>query len=444
MTLLILQLLLLLVFLIINGEPLRAVFSRRLKFFSDLDFLQICILDVYVGGLILYVMAILPWGVFNWYVIIGFTLLSAILSVFLHSKTLIRWASFSELKASLAENRKTLLIYLLVFLMFMVFLSINLSSLSGLVFGSVRDESIHSLYVQVILENHSIPVTLMPYLPEGIIYPQASHVIFAFSSYVLNMEVPSVILYVSVLFKGLSIFGAYFLGRKLGKGVSYSLGLSFVFAFISSWPLNITWGANPFILGFPLFLVCLGFLYSMYRSTVKHNLAELFVIGLLFGYIGAIVISYLQTLIVITFMIFVFYLFLERARIPRAFGEFAAIFAVSIISLSPFLFRFFAFYSYPGHNIGLPQDFTAWASQQSYLSQALQWFFDNISPYLLPTVLLGLPIASMFILLLRTKEYLNFNDNFISVIRFALAAFASGVLLSFVSFFLPPDFNIVS
>ena len=67
-----------------------------------------------------------------------------------------------------------------------------------------------------------------------------------------------------------------------------------------------------------------------------------------------------------------------------------------------------------------------------------------MSPYLLPTVLLALPIASMFILLLRTKEYMNFNDNFISVIRFTLAAFASGLLLSFASFFLPPDFNIVS
>jgi len=281
-------------------------------------------------------------------------------------------------------------------------------------------------------------------VPEGIIYPQASHVIFAFSSYVLSMEIPSVVLYVSVLFKGLSILGAYFLGRKLGKGVTYSLGLSFVFAFISSWPLNITWGANPFILGFPLFLISLGFLFSMYRSPRKHSLAELFAIGLLFGYIGTIIISYLQTIIVVTSMILVCFLFLERARILRALGEFALIFGVAFIPLSPFFFRFVTFYSYPGHNIGIPQDFSSWTSQQSYISQALQWAFDNLSPHLLLTVMIIVPVISMFILLGVTREYEKLYDNFVCVIRFAFVIFASAMFLSFASFFLPAEFNIVS
>lgn len=234
MILLLFQLLFLLFLLIVNGEPLRAVFFRRLRLFSDLDFVQICILDVYVGGLILYVLAILPFRLFSWIVVVCFTLLSIVLSVIIHSKTLVRGASFSKIRAFWVENKKTLLTYLLVFLMFTIFLLINLSSLSGLVFGSVRDESVHSLDVQVILENHSVPLTLQPYVPEGIIYPQASHVIFAFATYILNMDVPKIVFYVSVLFKSLSVLGAYFLGRKLGSSIAYSLGLSFVFAFISS------------------------------------------------------------------------------------------------------------------------------------------------------------------------------------------------------------------
>lgn len=440
MLLLLFQLLFLLVLLIINGEPLRAVFFRRLKLFSDLDFVQVCILDVYVGGLILYVMAILPFRLFSWIVVVCFTLLSIVLSVIIHSNTLARGASLSKIRAFLAENKKTLLTYLLVFLMFTIFLLINLSSLSGLVLGSVRDESIHSLDVQVILENHSVPLTLQPYLPEGIIYPQAAHVIFAFASYVLNMDVPKVVFYVTVLFKSLSVLGAYFLGRKLGPGIAYSLGLSFVFAFISSWPLNIAWGGNPFLVGFPFFLVCLGLLFSLSCFRVKHNLAELITVGLLFGYVGTIIISYLQTLVMITFLVFIYYLIQKGGGMPRTLGEFAAVFGVSLLPLSPFLFRFLAFYQYPSHNIGVPQDFTGWTSQQHYLSQALQWAFENLSPYVLLKIMIILLIASFALLLWKTRDYKNVK----SVVAFALAVFAAATFLSFASFFLSADFGIIS
>jgi hypothetical protein len=426
--------------LIINGEPLRAVFFRRLELFSDLDFVQVCIFDVYVGGLILYVMAILPFRLFSWTVVVCFTLLSTVLSVLIHSKTLARGASLSKIRAFLAENKKSLLTFLLVFLMFTIFLVINLSSLSGLVFGSVRDESIHSLDVQVVLENHSVPLTLQPYLPEGIIYPQASHVIFAFASYVLNMDAPKAVFYVTVLFKALSVLGAYFLGRKLGSSIAYSLGLSFVFAFISSWPLNMTWGANPFLVGFPFFLVCLGLLFSLSCFREKHNLAELIAVGLLFGYAGTIIISYLQVLIVIAFLVLVYYLIRMRGGLPRTLGEFAAVFGASFLPLSPFLFRFLAFYQYPGHNIGVPQDFTGWTSQQMYFSQALQWAFDNLSPYVLLKVIIIIVLSCFALLLWKTRDYENVKP----IVAFALAVFAAATFLSFAAFLLPADFSIIS
>ena len=435
------QLLFLLVLFVFLGEPLRALVLKRLEVFSDLDLIQIGILDVFVGGLLLYILAILPFGLFSWLIVVCFTLFSVILSLIIHRKTLIQYAGFSQITVLIEQNKKKFCVYLAVFVIFVIFLSINLSSLSGLVFGSVRDESIHSLYVQVIIQNHSISGTLQPYLPEGIIYPQAAHVIFAYSTYMTNMEIPQVVLYVSVLFKSLSIFGAYFLGRKLGKGVVYSLGLSFVFAFISSWPLNVTWGANPFLVGFPFFLVCLGLLFSLYR---KHNVAGLVAVGLLFGYTGTIIISYLQTLIMITSLLFVYFLLQNRQKVLGTLGALAVVLGVSLVPLSPFIFRFVELYQYPGHNVGLPQDFTTWTSQQGYFSQAVQWAFDNLSPYFLLKLMILFFIGSFAILLLVTKEYENPNDNIISISRFAMAIFAPAIFLSFASFFLPADFNVVS
>jgi hypothetical protein len=438
--LLLLQLLFLLGLLVVNGEPLRAGVLRRFRLFSDLDFIQVCILNVYVGGLILYAIAILPFGFFRWEVVIGFTLLNAILCLAIHFKPLVRSAHPSKLKSLIVGNRKALLTYLAVFLMLLVFLIVNLSSVSGLVFGSVRDESIHSLDVQVILENHFVPLTLQPYLPEGIVYPQAAHVIFAFSSYVLNMDVPQVVFYVTLLFKSLSVLGAYFLGRKLSANNVFGLGLSFVFAFMSSWPLYVVWGGNPFLVGFPLFLVCLGLLFSFFRSNERHNIVELVILGLLVGFAGSLIISYLETLIVVIILVFVYFLFQSRAGIRRVFRELAIVLGVSFIPLSPFIFRFVTFYAYPGHNVGVASDFSGWTSQQFYLSQALQWAIDNLSPYILLKVITLFLLFSLPILVWKTK----LSGDVKSVAAFALAIFAAATFLSFISFFLSPDFGVIS
>ncbi len=437
---LMLQLILFAFLLVINGEPSRSLLIRRLKLFSNLDFAQICILDIYLGGLILYVIAMLPLRLFDWAILFLLTIMNFLLSVLVHFKTLTRVTSFDKIKVSLKENKKVFFDYVLVFLMFIIFLFINLLSVSDLVLGSVHDESIHSLDVEVILENNHVPVTLQPYLPEGIIYPQASHVIFAFASRMLNLGVPQTVFYVSILFKALSLFGAYFLGKELGSSRAYCLGLSFVFAFISSWPLSVVWGGNPFLVGFPLFLVCLGLLFSMFCFCRKNSFAELIVVGLLFGYLSSIIFSYVQTLIMVALLIFIYYLVRNRSRVYHTLLEFVAIFSVSLLLLSPFLFRFFAFYQYPGHNIGTPSDFAGWRPQQLYITQALQWAFENLSPYVLLRMIIVLILVYLAVSFLKTKNYKNMK----SQVAFALAIFVAAALLSFISFFLSPDFNVIS
>jgi hypothetical protein len=435
------QLLLLLGLLVFIGEPLRAVALKRLDMFSDLDLVQICVLDVFVGGFILYVLAILPLELFSLPIVTSLTLFCMVISIFIHRKSLRNLIKMPK-KEFFSKHQARLLGYLLVFLMFLVFISINLSAVSSLEFGSVRDESIHSLYVQVISENHYIPLTLQPYLPEAIIYPQASHVIFTYAYYVTGLNVPQVIMYVSILFKSLSIFGAYFLGRKLGKSTAYALGLSFIFAFISSWPLNVTWGANPFIVGFPLFLICLGLLFSLYR---KPTLIELIVLGLLVGYNGALILSYFETFILVASFFLVYILIKKRNSILHVPKRFGTVLIASLIPLSPFFYRFIAFYGYPNHNIGLPADITSLADKQhNIFSQSLQWGLNNLSPYFLLKALILLFVAAFLILLFVTNEYRNTEDNIVIINWFAIAIFVSAVILSLVSFFLTPDVDVIS
>lgn len=436
-----LQMLLLMFLLAMLGEPLRFFLLKRLETFSDLDFIQALILDIYLGGLVLYVLAVLPFHLFNFFIVLCLTVLCFLASLFAHFGSLRKYRDFNRVKALFSKNDVKVVDCLLVFGMFLFLLLFNTGALSGLVFGGIFDESIHALKVQVILENGQIPMTLQPYLPEGIVYPAASHVIFAYATQMLNLMVPKSIFYVTLLFKALSVFGAYFLGKKLSSGRTYALFLSFIFTFVSSWPLYIVWGSNPFLVGFPLFLVNLGLFFSLIRRE-KNDFAELVVIGLLFGYNGSLIVSYIQTLALMAFIICVYWLLRERAFGYRKLYELFVIVAVAVLVLSPVFYRFFIFYPYPGHNIGLPEDFLGYQTTRLpfTVTQALEWAFGNLSPHYLLRFLTLFMLGGLAFWLWKTKNY----DDVKSTIAFALNIFFSAALLSAISFFLPSDLEVIS
>ncbi len=245
--------------------------------------------------------------------------------------------------------------------------------------------------------------------------------------------------YVTPLFSSLSVFGAYFLGKRLWDSRSFYLGLSFVFAFVSAWPLYVTWGGNPFVTGFPLFLVCLGLFYSILKLRAKIKAINLAVAGLLFGYSAAIIISYLEALIVLGFLWFLYECVRSNHR-QDVLKKFLLIFSISLLPVSPFLGRFVVFYQYPGHNVGIPADFSGWEEQQMSLAQALEWAFMNVSPYFFLRLELTFLLIGLVILFWKK----NFHENEKRILLYALAVFLSSTLLSFASYFLSADLNVIS
>jgi hypothetical protein len=85
-------------------------------------------------------------------------------------------------------------------------------------------------------------------------------------------------------------------------------------------------------------------------------------------------------------------------------------------------------------------DFSGWIGEQLYLSQALQWALDNLSPYFVLKVLILFLLFSLPVLVWKTKLLGSIK----SVIAFALAIFAAATFLSFASFFLSADFGVIS
>jgi hypothetical protein len=419
---------------IILGEPVRIFVERVSPLFKNLNFVETCILDIYFGGFILYVIALPPWHLISTPIITG------LLFVFLLISIAHRWKLKKVYIAQQSERKKGEVIeQVCVIGLFFFLLFLQVFSLSSLFYGSVQDVSLHSLVTQVIIENQNLPNTLLPYSTEGIIYPLASHVTFAFAAILTEWVVPQAIFYSTQLSIALSVAAAYFLARRITLNRAFYLTIAFVFAFVISWPLFITWGANPFAAGFPLFLICVGLTSAMFFNPDRSNWKEFIVIGLLFGYLGALMISFLQTLMVIAMLWLLIQLF-RKVAIKKFILGFALSFSVSIIPLIPFLYRFISYYPYPGHNIGLPADFMGYSVVQKSIFQGIQWAFWNLSPYPLLVFEMMVICALSPILFFFVEKERKLGRPFL----IALLIIASSAILSLVAFLLPPDLTVVS
>jgi len=424
----------LVVALIILGEPVRLFAERVSTLFKNLNFVEICILDVYLGGLVIYAIALPPWHLFSIPIITG------LLFVFLMISIAYRWKLKKSYVAQHIERKKGEMVEQACIIgLFCFVLCLQVFPLTSLLYGSVRDVSLHSLLAQVIIENRYLPNTMLPYSTEGIIYPAAAHVIFAFTAILTGWVVPQAIFYVTQLFNALAVVAAYFLARRISLNRAFHISTAFVFTFVSAWPLFVTWGSNPFVAGFPLFLVCLGLLLAMFFNPERRGWKEFIVIGLLFGYLGAIMVSFLQTLMVIAILWLFIQIFRKSASKNRLLG-FALLFSVSIIPVAPFIYRFIIYYPYLGHNVGLPVDFMGYSAVQQSFLQGIQWAIDNVAPYPFLVFEMIATCVSSLILFFCLEEERRLDGPFLM----ALLVVASSTILSLVAFLLPPDFTIVS
>lgn len=443
------RLLLLMISLIIIGEPIRVAFSKYFHLFKGLDFLQISVLNVYLGGFALYLIAILPLSFFNSNVMWAINAVSGALLIILHKKRLEKVKTLFQASQGriidthnyLYEHKITALQYSVVFGMFIVALWVQVVPLSSFVFGSIHDTSLHSLFVQVMLENQGVPLTMQPYLSEGVIYPQAAHVFFAYACLVFGYLPPEALFHVTALFQALSILGAYYLGKALSSrrlGVSLAL----VFFCVSRWPRLLAWGSNPYVVAFPLEFILLAFIPFLCGLRTENNVrnkgSSLLAIGILLGYLAAIHLTvYIVTMATAAVLLLFSMFYKERDHAFYELKNLLIAFGASLIPISLFIYRFLAWYPYPGHNIGLPSDVIL--APWSYMN-LLDWllFYEGISPYpLLVVMLLGLTIVSSIVLYAKRRQLAGLV-NFVAMSSCLLIACSGLILLFHLQYVFPP------
>jgi len=398
------KLLLLMFSLIVIGEPIRIVLSKYAGLFGELDYLQTCVINVYLGGFILYTIAMIPLPFFAAPVVWWILAASGTSLVFFHFKTLRDLLRKSKtVKHCVLMGKGAILKNVLVAAMFFSLLWIEVLPLSSFVYGSVHDTALFGLFVELILENRHTPVTIKPYGTEGIIYPQGFFVIEAFACHLFGFSAAEVTLRVTPLFMALSVLGAYFLGKALSPRSHLDISLAFTVWCISRWPRLLFWGSNAFVAGFPLYFIALSFLRQLKNPRKPdQNMAKILTISILFGYLAAVHLVFFELLFAIVALTTLFSVLRQHKHSKQRLKNFLVFCVFSIIPIGASVYRFIIWYPYPGHNIGLPIDVVLRAEDHTIgvpIANVFETLYEFIvvSDWINPNLLIKAIIVSLFI-----------------------------------------------
>jgi hypothetical protein len=398
------------------GEPWRIIIRKFAGLFKSLDLLQILILDVFLGGFLLYLIAIVPLQLFTAAVTYAITILSGIVVVFFHHRKIRSSIQNLSLYFRSLFRNSNLFEMIIVAFIFLFCLFVYTSPFSRLIFGSVRDTSIHSNFIQLLIENKQIPETELPYSSAGIIYPQGHTAIAAFSVFIWNYYPPEAIFYVTGLFNALTILGAYFLGKTVSTKRYMGLSLAFIFAFVASWPRYITWGSNALVMGFPFYFVCLSFI--VYLAKNKLKMSTILAIGIMFGYLAVLHLQVYETLIASLIIVWLYFVLKREKERWNGLKNVIVVTGFSLLVLSPFLYRGIIFYSYPNHNIGLPADVEVLPIQPGFslIWDGVVFFFEHLaSSFLLQILSVLLILASIVVIIVARRNNRIRNGELVTI-----------------------------
>ncbi|RLI36458.1 hypothetical protein DRO60_05710, partial [Candidatus Bathyarchaeota archaeon] len=258
------------------GEHLRHLIASRIPFLNGLGLLQMFILDLYLGELVLYALALIP-GAFRPEVLIAMTILAWLMLMIRSIRRGDLSKAFPEGGAPWVRPWETLL----VFSLSAYVLGITLYPFTELYLGDVSDVWLHGLYARLIMERCCLPTDMAPYGKAPIFYPMGFHVMAVYAAYLFAWNPLLAVAYVCCAFRALAPLAAYALGRTVDREGRLGLTMALAFGLLSKWPRLTPYGAGPFISGSSLFLTIMAMLARPGEDALEPRAAAF--LGLLCG-----------------------------------------------------------------------------------------------------------------------------------------------------------------
>jgi hypothetical protein len=234
------------------GELLRRVASRWVPLFRNLGWMERVLLDLYLGGGGLYVLAVVPLGLFGLPLVVAYLGGAAAILVVLWV-----WRGRTGARGSGPGPPRrwlNLLPGLLVAAATAGVFAIEVLVAEGIPTGNSFDTSILADYVALLLLHHQVPVSLAPIAPQLTSYPQGAPVWIAAAQLIYSLPPARSPLLVTPLFLSLSPLAGYVLGRRQLGSPWAGAAIGLTFALIGSWTRVMVAESNDFVFSFPLVL----------------------------------------------------------------------------------------------------------------------------------------------------------------------------------------------
>ncbi len=238
------------------GELVRRGIAQFSSWARTLRPIERIVVDLYLGGAILFGIAALPLGLFRSYTP-GVLLaggVAVLCVVLVRSRVANRrsadWRTFLD-----DFQSAPVLIALAAALLLGL---IELSTASTAPAGNTFDSSLLTFYIARLEAAHSIPLSFAPSTQFAVVYPQGTTVWLASIQSMFGLPPARTSLLATPLFLGMAPLGAYTVGDRLIGRPAAGATFAVVFAFIGSWTRVLVSGSNDFVLAFPLVLILIA------------------------------------------------------------------------------------------------------------------------------------------------------------------------------------------
>jgi hypothetical protein len=263
------------------GELLRGFAGRWVDLWRDLEPVERALLDLYLGGAFMFLLAALPAGGFVLPVLVGVPVVATAL------------VAAREVRARWGRPRESPFRWpvapaaLVAFATALALLGYELAIALPVVTGNTYDASVLSTFVALLLHHHSVPLSLSPYAAVGVLYPQGTTVWVGWAQALFGLPPARASLLVTPLFLALAPLGAYVFGRRAFRSDLAGAGCAVFFATVGTWTRVLVAGSNDFVVAFPLVLLLAGQVVSALRGPILRW-PDALALGVLLGYSAAL------------------------------------------------------------------------------------------------------------------------------------------------------------
>ncbi len=268
------------------GDLFRSLVAGYAGLFRNLGVVERLLLDLYLGGGGLYVLAALPLHLFGILLVILYPLAGAALWVLFRPR-LRRWEGVAEQPSERYHWNPSWLPGILLVAVTAALFAIEVGVAEGVPTGNSYDTSLLTDYVSLLLLHHQVPLSLSPIAPQWTPYPQGTTVWLGAAQLLYSLPPARTALLVTPLFLSLSPLGGYVVGLRLLRSPWAGLAIGITFALLGSWTRVMVATSNDFVFSFPLVLWLIARI-DLWQQTQPPGLADALAYGAVLGYSAAL------------------------------------------------------------------------------------------------------------------------------------------------------------